>query len=312
MITASAQLVEVLTPSPRSSMAAKGYLARYTGKTAKTYRISLEMFFRFMLAHGVDPLDAIRPQLELYVQDYLIGQRGCAPSSVHHHFGAVRGFFRFAQLDDYLVKDPSIGVLLPKIWYDEWRLDWLTKAEMKAMLTAAEASGRPSDAGLLALLTLLGLRIAECLSIQIEDFDDVLLGYRVLRLVGKGGKPATIPLPVPVVRLLERAAGGRSTGPLLIRETSSVHALVGAPLTYKAACIALKRLADAAGIERHISPHMFRRGVITAGLDQGISIRDMQILARHSDPRTTSRYDRGVQNLDGHAVHEMVRRLVGN
>lgn len=43
------------------------------------------------------------------------------------------------------------------------------------------------------------------------------VGRRVLRLVGEGGKPATIPLPVPVLRALDGAAGERISGPLLLR-----------------------------------------------------------------------------------------------
>jgi integrase/recombinase XerD len=309
--TASAEVLEALEPSARSTMAAQGYLARYTGLTLKTYRVSLTMLFRWLLAYRIDPLDAKRPHLELYMRQHLETERGCSPTSVHHHMSPVRGFYRYAQLDDFIGRDPSIGLALPKVWRDEWRQDWLTARELQAMITAAEQSDRPSDSGLIALLALLGLRIAECLSIQVGDYDDVLLGYRVLRLTGKGGKPATIPLPVAVLRMLEVARGDRTSGALLIRDRSSVHARVGEPLTYRAARLGVDRLAREAGIERQLTPHMFRRGWITAGLDQGISIRDMQIAARHSDPRTTSRSDRGVQNLDGHAVHELTRRLAG-
>jgi hypothetical protein len=33
-------------------------------------------------------------------------------------------------------------------------------------------------------------------------------------------------------------------------------------------------------------------------LDAGVDLRDVQIAARHADPRTTMRYDRARQNLD--------------
>jgi site-specific recombinase XerD len=47
------------------------------------------------------------------------------------------------------------------------------------------------------------------------------------------------------------------------------------------------RLARAAGIPRHISPHSLRHAGITNALDAGVPLRDAQILARHADPRTT-------------------------
>jgi hypothetical protein len=35
-------------------------------------------------------------------------------------------------------------------------------------------------------------------------------------------------------------------------------------------------------------------------LDAGVGLRDVQIAARHADPRTTMRYDRARKNLDRH------------
>ena len=35
-------------------------------------------------------------------------------------------------------------------------------------------------------------------------------------------------------------------------------------------------------------------------LDAGVSLRDVQIAARHADPRTTMRYDRARKNLNRH------------
>jgi site-specific recombinase XerC len=58
------------------------------------------------------------------------------------------------------------------------------------------------------------------------------------------------------------------------------------------------RIANAAGIARHVSPHPLRHGAITNALDPGGPLRDAQILARHAGPRTTEHYDRARVNLD--------------
>ena len=43
-----------------------------------------------------------------------------------------------------------------------------------------------------------------------------------------------------------------------------------------------------------------RHGFVTTMLDAGVDLRDVQIAARHADPRTTMRYDRARKNLDRH------------
>jgi integrase/recombinase XerD len=39
---------------------------------------------------------------------------------------------------------------------------------------------------------------------------------------------------------------------------------------------------------------------LPTSFDAGVDLRDVQIAARHADPRTTMRYDRARQNLDRH------------
>lgn len=52
-----------------------------------------------------------------------------------------------------------------------------------------------------------------------------------------------------------------------------------------------RRLRDA-GLLSRLSPHSFRVASITDLLTQGIPLQDVQLLAGHSDPRTTRLYDR--------------------
>jgi integrase/recombinase XerD len=60
--------------------------------------------------------------------------------------------------------------------------------------------------------------------------------------------------------------------------------------------------ASATGAVRlpRMHPHMLRHTFVTTMLDAGVDLRDVQIAARHADPRTTMRYDRARKNLDRH------------
>jgi site-specific recombinase XerD len=119
-------------------------------------------------------------------------------------------------------------------------------------------------------------------------------GHRVLRVRGKGGKVVLLPLPPVVARAIDQAVDGRGGGPIL-RNT------LGARVDRHAATRRLKQLAETAGIRMpRMHRHMLRHTFVTTMLDAGVSLRDMQIVARHADPRTTMRYDHACKSLDRH------------
>ena len=67
----------------------------------------------------------------------------------------------------------------------------------------------------------------------------------------------------------------------------------------------LNHLADAAGVRMpRMHPHMLRHTSVTS-FDAGVDLRDVQIAARHADPRTTMRYDRARTNLDRHPNYRL-------
>jgi integrase/recombinase XerD len=143
------------------------------------------------------------------------------------------------------------------------------------------------------MLGLLGLRIFEATGANIEDLGEEH-GHRVLRVCGKGTKIVLVPLPPAVGRAIDRATGSRGTGPILLNSR-------GTRMDRHAATRRLRQLADTAGVRiARTHPHMLRHTFVTTMLDAGVDLRDVQIAARHADPRTTMRYDRARQNLDRH------------
>ena len=61
----------------------------------------------------------------------------------------------------------------------------------------------------------------------------------------------------------------------------------------------------------HVHPHMLRGAFIMAALDAGVPLRDVQLAARHADPRTTTIYDRRRENFDRHAAYVVVAFVAG-
>jgi integrase/recombinase XerD len=65
----------------------------------------------------------------------------------------------------------------------------------------------------------------------------------------------------------------------------------------------VRRVARRAGITKPVGPHTLRHAFITAALDAGVSLRDVQEAASHADPPTTMRYDCARSSLDRHATY---------
>jgi len=243
-----------------------------------------------------------RAHIELYIRQ--LGQCGLRVPSVNTMMHGVRGFFRFAHIDGLIAADPAVYARLPKIHSDESRTQGLDRLELIRFLQVAQTLTVHHGA-LAYLLGINALRASEAAAVRIEDYQETLRGHRVLHLVGKGTKPATMPLTVPVLRALETCRSARTNGPLLLRPNS------GKPIDRRDVYRMVLRIAKAAGIPRHVRPHSPRHAAITNALDAGVPLRDAQILARHADPRTTEHYDRARGNLDRHGVHFLTAYVAG-
>jgi site-specific recombinase XerD len=73
----------------------------------------------------------------------------------------------------------------------------------------------------------------------------------------------------------------------------------------------VRRVARRAGITKTVGPHTLRQALITAALDAGGPLRDVQEAAPHADPRTTMRYDRAGTSLDPYATYIVAAYVAG-
>ncbi|HUP15612.1 MAG TPA: tyrosine-type recombinase/integrase [Acidimicrobiia bacterium] len=88
-------------------------------------------------------------------------------------------------------------------------------------------------------------------------------------------------------RAIAPCVGERAEGPILLNRDATAR------LDRHAAARIVRRLAKRGGIDKRVTPHTLRHAFITAALDAGAPLRDVQEAASHADPRTTMRYDRG-------------------
>jgi len=272
-------------------LAVAAYLARYKGETRMHAESDLRAYFGWCHDRGIAPLDSRRVHIELYVR-WMQEIRRYKPATVSRRLSVVIGFFRTCVIDGLLPASPAEYVRRPHVPAESPTLG-LTHLQFEAMLTAARHSTNRNDFALVCMLGLLGLRIFEACGVDIEHLGEEH-GQRVLKVRGKGDKVVLVPLPPAVGRAIDAAIGTRSSGPILRTRN-------GSRMDRHCATRRLHRLADVAGVRiARMHPHMLRHTYVTTMLDAGVDLRDVQIAARHADPRTTMRYDRARKNLDRH------------
>lgn len=268
--------------------------------TLRAYGRDLARYLRFLSERGVRSTDGVT---EGHVADFLAHLRTgddehppLAASSAARTLAAVRGWHRFLALEGRARTDPAHEVSpptpprrLPKA---------IGQSEVERLIEAAAVGDTPGslrDRALLEVLYGCGARVSEAVALDVDDLlpdpgDD--RGPGMVRLYGKGRKERLVPVGRYAREALEAwlvrgrpalAARGRGTPAVFLNHR-------GGRLSRQSAWAVLRRAAERAGLDGHISPHTLRHSFATHLLDGGADVRVVQELLGHASVSTTQIY----------------------
>ena len=285
--------------SEPEKLALAGFLAGYSGQTREAYALDLRQFSTWCRGRQLRLFAARRADIELFARD--LEAAGRSRATITRRLSTIAGLYKYAVEEDLLDHSPAVHVRRPRIDYES-HATGLDRNEVGALLVAA-GLGTAAEHALISLLALNGLRVSEATSANIEALGTER-GHRTLAIIRKGGKKAVIPLAPRTARAIDLAIGERCEGPIFTT-------LSGQRLDRHAAGRIVRRVARKAGLAKKIGPHTLRHAFITAALDAGVPLRDVQEAASHADPRTTMRYDRARVSLDRHATYIVAAYIAG-
>jgi integrase/recombinase XerD len=300
----AAPAIALYRPSPLPQVEARidlvsAWLLSYGSlNTRDAYRSDLGDWIRWCDAREVAPLAARRVHVDAWArtleQDY-------RPTTVARRLASLASFYSYC-VGEYVIDfSPLETVRRPRT--GEGYVDFTPALDGDELHRLIAAATSHQDRALVLVLAVLGLRVSELLTLDLDRFD-MVRGHTTIVVSGKGGRIDRLPLPPLVVAAIDDLAQseGRTVGPVFLDRNERRW-------NRHQAGRALIRIGKAARIERRVRPHMLRATAITRALDLGATLRDVQDLARHADPRTTRRYDRSRGALDRSPVFALAGDL---
>lgn len=292
--------------------------------TVRAYESDLTQFLANVASAAGTKVGELRPAaLDRDAIRRFVGelhQRGQSRATAARKLAAVRTFVRYLRRESIIDDNPGALVPTPK---REVRMPaHLSEDEMTALLAAAAGDtplGR-RDRAILELFYASGLRLSEVAGLDLED---VNLGARMARVLGKGGKQRLVPFNRSTATAIraylkdrealvrgqegqegqegrERWEGqdGRSAsrrGPSSpSRHSSRIDPLFvnyrGGRLTVRSIDRLVRRYVAASSARAGISPHTLRHSFATHLLQRGADLRAIQELLGHARLSTTERY----------------------
>jgi integrase/recombinase XerC len=262
---------------------------RASPHTVKAYLGDLSGYAAYLAATGVP----LVPSSTLAVRGWLGREAGTSgPASLGRKLSSVRSLYRFLVKERLASGNPARGVQAPR---KPRKLPEVLPEEEVAALVEAPALAEPlslRDRAFLELLYSSGLRVSELVGLDVEGVD---LADGLVRVLGKGRKERVVPVGRPALQALSRwLAEGR---PVLLAGPDGSGAGEALFLNYRGGRLSARSVARrldgwviAAGLPRHVHPHVLRHCFATHLLGNGADLRGIQELLGHASLSTTQRY----------------------
>lgn len=257
--------------------------------TLTSYQKDLVDYIKSVLeTQKLHTLDKVERQ-HILVHLRKLKEEGKSARTIARHISSIRSFHQFLLREKVASTDPTIHLELPQI--DQKLPNFLSVEELTNLLNSIDLS-KPQGVRDLAMFEIMyasGMRISECLNLDLEDLH-LTMGF--VRVFGKGGKERIIPLGGAAIRACKTYL--EEARPKLLKQAERTDAIFisqrGKRLTRQGTWKLLNKHVANAGIQKDITPHVLRHSFATHLIENGADLRAVQEMLGHADISTTQIY----------------------
>lgn len=254
--------------------------------TVEAYRRDLLAFSAWLAKIDIDLAAATQQDIQRYQSQRM--REGRKVRSEARLLSSLRRFYRYLIREDLRDTDPTAQLESPRL--GKPLPDSLTEQEVEDLLAQPDITDVLGlrDRTMLELLYASGLRVSELVGLKQEQ---VNMRQGLVRCIGKGNKERLVPLGEVALDWLQQYLYESRPGLLSGKVTDDLFPTRrGKAMTRQAFWYIIKRYANQAQIEKHLSPHTLRHAFATHLLNHGADLRVVQLLLGHSDLSTTQIY----------------------
>lgn len=261
--------------------------------THRNYKFALNHFYTWLMGEKTWTVEALSDIQKIHIRSFLIEQQSfVGRKTLHNYASAIRAFFKFLVVEKLIERNPTHGIVLPKL--QRTLPKFLTQTQIITLMEAPQQElqlGKLTqfaacrDRFILESLYGAGLRISELLQLRYEDIDTTT---GILHVKGKNNKQRLCPLGKAGMYWLEQFRNIH-----IIEPNSTAHICVyenGRTLSARYIQMSLKRYLYIAELPADITPHKLRHSYATHLLNNGADLRVVQMLLGHSSLNTTQIY----------------------
>ncbi len=213
-------------------------------------------------------------------------ENGLSGASVARKISSLRSFMKFMQMNYGAATNPFVNI---KIKRQSRKLPkFLMYEEIEKIILSCDTDDLGiRDALMIELMYACGLRVSELVALRLSDIN---FEERSLTIIGKGNKQRYLFFYESLLPKFERYL--KDTRPNFIKEDTDVVFLNsrGKALTPRGVQFIFEKIGKKAELRMKLHPHMLRHSFATHLLDNGASLRVVQMLLGHESLSTTQVY----------------------
>jgi len=252
--------------------------------TYKTYLYHLNGFINFLTQRNKNIFSATRNDIIDYLE--LKKNSGLSSSSMFGIAISIRHFYKFCNMLGYIENEPTKTLKLPK--FTQKIPEPLSHNDIEKLLNMPirQKFSDIRNKAIVELMYSTGIRVSELINLKTNDIN---LDENFIKVLGKGSKERIVPFgnraKESILTYLEYRQKRASPDNIYLFLNSKGNKLTRGGFWWE-----LKNMANKAGIQIKVKPHMLRHTAATHLLAKGVDFRVLQVLLGHSSVVTTQRY----------------------